>query len=230
MAPPQPRASADQHSAVAQGGNGWAIASFVCGLIGMVLFFFPVIGGPAAVFGIFFGAIGIARSKQLGGRGKGRAIAGIVCSTLGIVAAIAFAAFAVPAFKDYLRRGKAVESELQLHRIEKLIKLHYIEAEQLPPSSTLSLPDVDGRACATGGKMAAKPPSAWASDPAWHAIDFALDEPSQYTYHWTKSNNTEGYITSVGDLDCDGTMSTTRVEIHIVNGSITATYRAPTPD
>src|SRR5512140_1245385 len=131
MATPQSPASRDQHSAVTQGGNGWAIASFVCGLIGMVLFFFPVVGGPAALFGIFFGVIGIARSKQLGGRGKGRAIAGIVCASLGIVATIAFAVFAVPAFKDYLRRSKAIDSELNLHRIEKLIKIHYIETEQL---------------------------------------------------------------------------------------------------
>src|SRR3954467_15588619 len=106
MATPQPPVRADQPSTVAPGGNGWAIASFVCGLVGMVLFFFPVVGGPAALFGIFFGAIGIARSKQLSGRGKGRAIAGIVCSSLGIAAAIAFAVFAVPAFKDYLRRSK----------------------------------------------------------------------------------------------------------------------------
>jgi len=228
--PPQSPASANQHSAVAQGGNGWAIASIVCGLDAMVLFFFPVVGGPAALFGIFFGIIGISTSKQLSGRGKGQAIAGIACSALGIAAAVAFAVFAVPAFKDYLKRSKAIESELQLHQIERGIKRHYIETDQLPPSSTLSLPGVDGGACAAGGKMAAKPPSAWAADPAWHAIDFALDEPSQYTYHWTKSNNTEGYITSVGDLDCDGTMSTTRVEIRIVNGNITATYREPTPD
>jgi Domain of unknown function (DUF4190) len=229
MAPPQP-AYPDQHSAGAQGGNGWAIASFVCGLVGMVLFFVPLIGGTVALLGIIFGGIGISRSKQVSGRGKGRAVAGIVCGSLGIAGAIAYVVFAVPAFKDYIRRSKAIESELQLHRIEKLIKLHYIETEKLPPSSTLSLPDVDGGACAAGGKMAAKPQSAWAADPAWHAIDFVLDEPSQYTYHWTKANDTEGYITAVGDLDCDGTMSTTRVEIHIVNGNITAVHGTPTPD
>lgn len=230
MATPQSPVHADQPSAAAQGGNGWAIASFVCGLIGLVLFFVPLIGGTVALLGIIFGGIGISRSKQVSDRGKGRAIAGIVCGALGVAAAIAYVMFAVPAFRDYMNKSKAIESELQLHRIEKLIKIHYIETEQLPPSSTLSLPDVDGGACAAGGQMAAKPVSAWAADPAWHAIDFVLDEPSQYTYHWTKANETEGYITSVGDLDCDGTLSTTRVEIHIVNGNITATHREPTPD
>jgi hypothetical protein len=71
--------------------NGLAVASLVCGILAVVLFFsivFPIILGILAVI---FGAIGIGKANA-GAPGKGLAIAGIVCGVLGIAFAIAFIA------------------------------------------------------------------------------------------------------------------------------------------
>jgi hypothetical protein len=63
-------------------GNGLAVASLVCGLVGLI--FFGVILGPLA---IIFGAIGIGKANQIGGKGKGLAIAGLV---IGVVDLLVF--------------------------------------------------------------------------------------------------------------------------------------------
>jgi hypothetical protein len=71
--------------------NGLAVASLVCGILAVVLFFsivFPIILGILAVI---FGAIGIGKANN-GASGKGLAIAGIVCGVLGVALAIAFIA------------------------------------------------------------------------------------------------------------------------------------------
>ncbi|HVT20436.1 MAG TPA: DUF4190 domain-containing protein [Mycobacteriales bacterium] len=70
--------------------NGFAIASLVCSLVGVLL----LVVGPA--LGIVFGAIGLRQIPRLGQRGRGLAVAGIVIGAIvllldvvGIVAAIA---------------------------------------------------------------------------------------------------------------------------------------------
>jgi hypothetical protein len=59
--------------------NGLAIASLVCGIVGML--FFGIVLGPLAVI---FGAVGLSRANR-GASGRGQAIAGLI---LGIVATV----------------------------------------------------------------------------------------------------------------------------------------------
>jgi Domain of unknown function (DUF4190) len=63
------------------GSNGLAIASLVCGIIG--IFIFNIILGPLA---IIFGGIGLSRANRGAGR-RGLSIAGI---TLGIIDVVLF--------------------------------------------------------------------------------------------------------------------------------------------
>jgi len=49
----------------AQAANGLAVAAFVLGIIGLVLFFIPVIPYPLAILAIIFGGIA-ARTRQKG--------------------------------------------------------------------------------------------------------------------------------------------------------------------
>ena len=63
----------------ARQGNGLAIASLVCGIIGLLIF--GVILGPLAAI---FGGIALSRANR-GASGKGMAIAGLV---LGLIATI----------------------------------------------------------------------------------------------------------------------------------------------
>jgi hypothetical protein len=200
------------------------------------LCWFLLAGGPLALLGIIFGAIGISKANQVG-QGKGLAIAGLTCGVLGLLFGVIFQVIVLKAFSDYMGKAKQTEASLNLRKIVRGIKSAYIEKSQLPPSSTTSLPGPDGSACTAGGaagagagKMPALPVSTWAADPAWAAIDFSVDEPARYTYHWTKQSDTAGYATAVGDLDCDGTLSTSRVDLSVVDGIIHEVIHAPTPD
>ena len=60
-------------------GPGWGIAALICGILGFVFWYVPLIGTCAIVFG----AIGLKR------RGKGMAIAGLI---LGIIRFILYLA------------------------------------------------------------------------------------------------------------------------------------------
>lgn len=76
-APAQPT-----HQAAQSATNGFAIAGFVCS------FFFILLG-------LIFGCVGLSKSKQLNGNGKGLAIAAIVISIIKLVSLVALIALAI---------------------------------------------------------------------------------------------------------------------------------------
>jgi hypothetical protein len=63
----------------ARSSNGMAIASLVCGIVGLVVLW--VVLSPLA---IIFGGIGLSRANR-GASGRGMAIAGIVLGIVGLV-------------------------------------------------------------------------------------------------------------------------------------------------
>ena len=69
----------------AQAANGLAVAAFVLGIIGLVLFSIPVIPYPLAILAIIFG--GIAATKHVK---KGFAITGIVTGIVTLAIKLAF--------------------------------------------------------------------------------------------------------------------------------------------
>jgi hypothetical protein len=72
--------------------NGIAIAAGVCGIIAVVLCWIPFIDYLSIVLGtlaIIFGIIGVRRADGYGS-GKGMAITGIVCGTVGLAIALLF--------------------------------------------------------------------------------------------------------------------------------------------
>ncbi|HEV7558863.1 MAG TPA: type II secretion system protein [Kofleriaceae bacterium] len=125
----------------------------------------------------------------------------VVVAIIGIISAIA-----IPTFMDYLSRSKRTEAETQLALIRDKTKTYMINSATFPPGSTQSLPGLDGTACLTNGKFAIQPASAWMVDPAWSALEFHIDEESQFTYHNVTDGTTFDSVTAVGDLDCDTTM------------------------
>ena len=60
----------------------------VLGITSVVLFFLSWIATIIAIVGLILSLVGLSKSKQLGGLGRGMAIAGIVTSAVGIVASI----------------------------------------------------------------------------------------------------------------------------------------------
>jgi hypothetical protein len=61
--------------------NGFGIAAFVLGLLGLLLSFIPIIGiiaWPLVLLALVFGAIGLARANSGRATDRGLAIAGFV--------------------------------------------------------------------------------------------------------------------------------------------------------
>ncbi|MBA2539144.1 MAG: DUF4190 domain-containing protein [Deltaproteobacteria bacterium] len=212
--------------------NGMATAGMICGIVGIVLCWFPFLGLIAGLLGIVFGAIGMSRAGRLGNLGKGAAITGLVCGILSFFMTGVMAAIAIPAFMEYMNKSKASGSQLSLRLLEKRIQSQYHERSELPPSAA-EMPGPAGSACSSdhpGYKFPVRPIAAWHRDDGWRALDFMLDEPSHYSYKWTRTSDKTGTIEANADLDCDMTISTTRWEVEVIDGIVRVLRSPPTPD
>lgn len=70
--------------------NGLAVAGMVVGIVSIALFFLNWIDILIGIVGLVLSIVGLSKSRQLGGTGRGMAIAGIITSAVGIVAAAIF--------------------------------------------------------------------------------------------------------------------------------------------
>jgi uncharacterized protein YneF (UPF0154 family) len=97
----------------AQPGNGVAIAGMVLGIISLGLFCVWYVAIPCAVVGLILSAVGLKKSKEIGGKGKGMATTGLVLSVialgLAIVLAIAVGAFLFTMFEE----SKTMQEQLK---------------------------------------------------------------------------------------------------------------------
>ena len=101
-APPPPPPPPGMGAAPAAGPtNGLAIAGMVLGITSIVLFFLSWIDTIIAIVGLILSLVGLSKSKQLGGLGRGMAIAGIVTSSVGIVASIAITIYALNRAEEF---------------------------------------------------------------------------------------------------------------------------------
>ena len=147
----------------------------------------------------------------------------IVVAIIGILAAVA-----IPAFMDYMKKSKKTEASLQLNKIGKNAKVYFATNTAFPPSAAAVLPGADGGACTgtTSTKFAVVPQATWAADPGWAALDFQIDEPNLFTYHYVL-NAGAGKATAVGDLDCDTTLITYTLDLINNQGNVQATITEP---
>jgi prepilin-type N-terminal cleavage/methylation domain-containing protein len=144
----------------------------------------------------------------------------IVVAIIGILAAVA-----IPAFMDYIKRSKSSEASLNLNKIGKNLKREYGDVSSFPaanPGAELpdGAPDTITTGCCGGqGGTAATPgtavnnkcraePELFQTDAGWKALEFSMDEASQYRYSYIPASGTDVTAYAIGDLDCDGTEST----------------------
>ncbi len=79
---------------VPQQQNGLAIASLVCGILTMVLgFCCGFVGLIPGIAALVTGYLGLRKADEMGGSGKGMAIAGMVLGGIGLVISLIFAIF-----------------------------------------------------------------------------------------------------------------------------------------
>ncbi len=148
----------------------------------------------------------------------------IVVAIIGILAAVA-----IPAFMDYMKKSKKTEAALQLNKIAKNNKVYFVTNADFAPTAAAVLPGADGAACTSaGGKFPVV--TTWVSDAGWAALDFQIDEPNLFTYHYTRASLTAAQATAVGDLDCDTIKITYIMDFAATAGNVSATLTEPAPN
>ena len=155
----------------------------------------------------------------------------IVVAIIGILAAVA-----IPAFMDYMKKSKKTEASLQLNKISKNAKVYFATNTAFPGSATGIFPGADGAAClqqtvAPKGKFTVVPQATWAADAGWSALEFQIDEPNLFSYHYTAATPLVSAVaTAVGDLDCDTTLITYTLSLANNQGNVQATLTEPPPN
>jgi uncharacterized protein DUF4190 len=96
--------------------NGLAIAGMVCGILGLVLFWFPYLGIVLGILGLVFGVLGRNRAVQLGGVGQGMALAGIVTGGVAVVVGILWIIFIISQADEAEEILQQLEDEFGLAR------------------------------------------------------------------------------------------------------------------
>ncbi len=124
----------------------------------------------------------------------------IVVAIIGILAAVA-----IPAFMDYMKKGKRSEAELNLNAIAKSNKSEFTTNASYITSSQGATPAVD---CCTQNfnntKKCAVVVGDWQGVATWDALDFEISEPNYFQYAYTGVAGGLTYsATATGNLDCD---------------------------
>lgn len=144
-----------------------------------------------------------------------------VVAVVGMLSAVA-----IPAFMDYMKKSKKTEAAVQLNKLAKNLKVYVAINGELPKGTA---PLTPAEPCCRGAKAkCAVDPTGW-QQPVWHTLDFQIDEPHlfQYRYH---SDGKTAVVEAVGDLDCDTTMITYRLDVTSSNGNPTAIITEPAPN
>jgi Tfp pilus assembly protein PilE len=115
-------------------------------------------------------------------------------------------AVAVPAFMEYMKRGKASEVSLTLNRIGKSLKRYYGENSTFPIGDAPLTP-AGSTCCGQPNNKCAVDAAAFSSNKVWSTLEFQLDEPTPYQYRYHSDGKT-AVVEAIGDLDCDGQMAT----------------------
>ena len=150
----------------------------------------------------------------------------IVVAIIGILAAVA-----LPYFLDYLTRSKSTEAALQLKKIGENAKRAYGEVGTFPATSGALLPAAGpgagaGVICCGGvggikgglnqstsvNNKCTADPNSFQADAGWSALEFSVDEASQYEYSYV-GDVAAPIAYALGDIDCDGKIATFTLQI-----------------
>ena len=134
----------------------------------------------------------------------------IVVAIIGILAAVA-----IPAFLEYMKRGKTTEASLNLNKIGKAAKRVKGEIGTYPVETGALLPHSTGTCCGDSGGTAqvnnkcTPAPNSFSDGAGWSHLEFSVDEPSIYNYQFTPVGSGTGFSAyGVGDADCDSVKAT----------------------
>lgn len=115
------------------------------------------------------------------------------------------------AFGDYAGKAKKIEAKLHLTMLGKSAKAFFLSEGSLPAGKAGPMP---AEPCCKGPdhKCAPVPADQWAANDVWSKLDFQIEEATRFQYSYESDGKT-ATATAVGDLDCDGTAVTYKLEI-----------------
>jgi type IV pilus assembly protein PilA len=156
----------------------------------------------------------------------------IVVAIIGILAAVA-----IPAFMDYMKKGKQSEAQLQLNKIMKNTKTEFNTNSTYPQATATATPSATccGIASASldGKGRCIAEATQWTTagqGPNWVKLDFQVDDNHYFRYDYLSTTAT-GYVAhAVGDLDCDTTQITYTLTGTAPSGNPKFELIAPSPN
>jgi len=117
----------------------------------------------------------------------------ITVAVIGVLAAIA-----IPMYMAHASKARGVEAVVQLQKIKTNARQYFMERHTFPPVLAETLPGDDGTACANKDRRFSSS-SKWATDPTWSALDFAIGERSQFSYHFETRGPTPPHALAIYD-------------------------------
>jgi hypothetical protein len=133
---------------------------------------------------------------------------------IALLAALALASGCKEAAES-LKKGKKMESTMEIQRIMEGARSYHAELGAIPEPSVGPTPPL-GACCETGGKCA--PDQTLWRDPTWGALQFAMYDPHYFSYEYKVDRQGDKATISAlayGDVDCDGTYSTYSVAAEV---------------
>jgi len=140
----------------------------------------------------------------------------VAVAIVGILAAIA-----IPSFMKYIAKAKTTEARGQLEKMYNAARVYYLEQFGARAIIVISpqFPESEGpnplASCCAGGQQRCQPRQDLWTAPTWKALQFSMDDPHYYRYEFVRTTGTgpsgsgeEFTARALGDLDCDGLLST----------------------
>jgi prepilin-type N-terminal cleavage/methylation domain-containing protein len=122
----------------------------------------------------------------------------ITVAVIGVLAAIA-----IPMYMAHANKARGVEAIVQLHKLKTNAKQYFTENQSFPPTLAETLPGGDGTACATKDRRFDYTDK-WTTDPTWSALDFAIGERTQFSYHFQTTAPMSAHAWAIADPLCNG--------------------------
>ncbi len=121
------------------------------------------------------------------------------------------------AHERYIRRSKSIEAQVNLQRIYREVRATWEMEQRLPPAAALR--PAAGECCKQPGQQCAGE----VAPPPWDLLGSPHAEPHRYSYEFIpgpEGPSASFTVRAVGDLDCDGTLSTYQLTVSASNGAL----------
>lgn len=132
----------------------------------------------------------------------------------------------VDAMQGYAAKAQATEAKVQLTALGRAAQAAFADTGAFPTGKATTLPAAP---CCASPDHRCPPTQAWQADPIWASLGFDIIDPTRFQYGY-ESDGKAATARAIGDLDCDGTFVTYRLELGVEGGNPTMKLVEPPAD